>query len=60
LADEPTGNLDAVNAGKIIDILGMLKADGKTVIVSTHDERIVQLANRTFCVENETLANGHV
>jgi len=60
LADEPTGNLDAVNAQKIIDILQMLKAKGKTVIVSTHDERIMQFADRTFCLENGTLANRHV
>jgi len=60
LADEPTGNLDAVNAQKIIDILQMLKAKGKTVIVSTHDERIMQFADRTLCLENGTLANRHV
>jgi putative ABC transport system ATP-binding protein len=60
LADEPTGNLDAVNAQKIVEILGMLKNEGKTVIVSTHDERIVQLASRTFCLENGKLATGHV
>jgi putative ABC transport system ATP-binding protein len=55
LADEPTGNLDAVNAQKIVDILGMLKREGKTVVVSTHDERIVQLADRTYCLENGSL-----
>jgi putative ABC transport system ATP-binding protein len=60
LADEPTGNLDTVNAQKIIDILGMLKGEGKTVIVSTHDERIVQLADRTFNLENGRLAISHV
>jgi putative ABC transport system ATP-binding protein len=59
LADEPTGNLDAVNAKKIIDILASLKAERKTVIVSTHDERIVQLADQTFLVENGTLASNH-
>jgi putative ABC transport system ATP-binding protein len=60
LADEPTGNLDDVNANKIIDILAALRTKQKTIIVSTHDERIVQLADRTFCVENGALANGHV
>jgi ABC-type lipoprotein export system ATPase subunit len=60
LADEPTGNLDVVNAQKIVDILGMLKQEGKTVVVSTHDERIVQLADRTFCLENGQLASTHV
>jgi putative ABC transport system ATP-binding protein len=60
LADEPTGNLDDANAKKIIDILAALKAERKTVIVSTHDERIVKLADRTYCVENETLAKSNV
>jgi len=60
LADEPTGNLDAVNAQKIIDILDVLKKKSKTVIVSTHDERIMQLANRTFCLENGSLTTEHV
>ena len=60
LADEPTGNLDAVNAQKIIDILRMLKDEGKTVVVSTHDERIIQFADRTFCLENGRLASSNV
>lgn len=61
LADEPTGNLDAANARKIIETLTVLKRDKeKTVVVSTHDERIVQLADRVLCVENETLANANV
>jgi putative ABC transport system ATP-binding protein len=60
LADEPTGNLDPVNAQKIIDILRMLKEKGKTVIVSTHDERIMQFADRTLCLENGRLANSNV
>lgn len=59
LADEPTGNLDAVNAQKIVEILSMQHAKGKTVIVSTHDEKIIQLASRTFCLENGQLATGH-
>jgi putative ABC transport system ATP-binding protein len=57
LADEPTGNLDAVNAQKIINILRMLKDKGKTVIVSTHDEGIIQFADQTFCLENGGLAS---
>jgi ABC-type lipoprotein export system ATPase subunit len=57
LADEPTGNLDAVNAQKIIDILRLLKEKSKTVIVSTHDERIIQFADQTFCLENGRLAS---
>jgi putative ABC transport system ATP-binding protein len=60
LADEPTGNLDSINAGKVIEILTALKSGGKTVIVSTHDERIMRLGDRVLCLENGALANGHV
>ncbi len=55
-ADEPTGNLDDSNAKKIIAILAGLKSQRKTVMVSTHDERIVQLADRLIWIENGTLA----
>lgn len=56
LADEPTGNLDAKNVQKITQVLQMLKADGKTVIVATHDPELVQLADRTLCLEDGRLA----
>jgi putative ABC transport system ATP-binding protein len=57
LADEPTGNLDAKNGRKLTQILQMLKADGKTVVVSTHDSEIMRLADRTFCLEDGRLAS---
>jgi len=57
LADEPTGNLDTNNGQKITQILQMLKANGKTVIVSTHDAQIMQLADMTLCLEDGRLAS---
>ena len=57
LADEPTGNLDAKNAQKIIKVLQILKKRGKTIIVSTHDTQIVELADQVFCLEDGRLAN---
>jgi len=48
LADEPTGNLDTTSQHKIIDILKELKHRRKTVIVVTHDESILKLAERTL------------
>jgi putative ABC transport system ATP-binding protein len=56
LADEPTGNLDTVNGQKITEMLRQLKADGKTVIVATHDPELMQLADRTVCLEDGRLA----
>jgi len=46
LVDEPTGNLDVETGLEIVSILEKLKAKGKTIIVATHDERIMRLANR--------------
>lgn len=57
LADEPTGNLDKKNAQKITEMLRMLKAKGKTVIVATHDAELMQLADRTACLEDGRLAS---
>jgi putative ABC transport system ATP-binding protein len=57
LADEPTGNLDAKNGQKIVQILQMLKTNGQTVIVSTHDAQIIQLADQTLCLEDGRLAS---
>jgi putative ABC transport system ATP-binding protein len=50
LADEPTGNLDSKNAQKILQVLQFLKAQGKTIIVSTHDLQIQTLADQVFCL----------
>jgi putative ABC transport system ATP-binding protein len=57
LADEPTGNLDTKNGQKITHMLRHLKADGKTVIVATHDPELMQLANRTVRLEDGRLAD---
>jgi putative ABC transport system ATP-binding protein len=40
LADEPTGNLDSANGARVTEMLVSLAAQGKTVIVSTHDPNV--------------------
>ena len=57
LADEPTGNLDAKNGNKIIQVLQLLKNQGKTVIVSTHNEQIKALADQVLNLEDGKLAS---
>ena len=59
LADEPTGNLDAKNAQKIVQVLQFLKSEGKTVIVSTHDLQIRELADMVFCLEDGRLVGNN-
>ena len=41
LADEPTGNLDAEAAAQVLRIFESIHRSGTTVIIATHDERIV-------------------
>ncbi|MCX6705509.1 MAG: cell division ATP-binding protein FtsE [Candidatus Woesebacteria bacterium] len=41
LADEPTGNLDWEKADEIMELLEKVNAEGKTIIVATHNEEIV-------------------
>ena len=45
LADEPTGNLDRVNADEIMKLLQSLR---KTVVMVTHDEELTEYANKVF------------
>lgn len=46
LADEPTGSLDRQNRDEIIELLKILKAQGKTIVVVTHDEAVAQHCDR--------------
>lgn len=57
LADEPTGNLDRKNAEKIIQTFQLLKSQGKTIIVSTHDSDIRRLADETIFLDEGRLAS---
>jgi len=46
LADEPTGNLDSINANEIIDLLLRINKFGTTVILVTHNREIVNTLKR--------------
>ena len=46
LADEPTGNLDAENQRVVFKILSDLHAQGRTIVMVTHDEKAGHLADR--------------
>jgi len=52
LADEPTGNLDSHSSKEIMNILRQLHAEGRTVIVITHDNDIAANANRIVHIED--------
>lgn len=53
LADEPTGNLDSINADEIIEILQKINKFGTTVVLVTHNREIVnKLRKRVIVIEN--------
>ncbi len=52
LADEPTGNLDSKSGRAVMDILNALNAEGRTVILITHDDRIAQSAGRMLKIQD--------
>jgi putative ABC transport system ATP-binding protein len=52
IADEPTGNLDSVNAEKVRAIFAQCAADGRTVIVATHDPRGLEQFDRVITISD--------
>lgn len=52
LADEPTGNLDSRSGAEVMGILRRLNAEGKTVVLITHDPHIAQEAQRTVKIQD--------
>lgn len=52
LADEPTGNLDAENQHTVFRLLSDLHAQGRTIVMVTHDENAGRLADRRINLEH--------
>src|ERR1700732_2127360 len=56
LADEPTGNLDAVNEAVVMTLLADLHRRGHTLVLVTHDPSIAARAGREIRLEHGRLA----
>jgi putative ABC transport system ATP-binding protein len=55
LADEPTGNLDAANAERVLALLADLHRGGQTLVLVTHDESLAARAQRRVRLDHGRL-----
>jgi cell division transport system ATP-binding protein len=53
LADEPTGNLDDANKNQILNIFKEANVRGTTVVVATHDRRLIDHAHKRLVILNK-------
>jgi putative ABC transport system ATP-binding protein len=52
LADEPTGNLDSTNGANVLQLLRDIHAEGRTILMVTHDPGIAASADRIVMVSD--------
>ena len=60
IADEPTGNLDSKTADNIFQLFKNLVAEGKTIIIVTHDSGLAKRAERTALIADGEIVNEYV
>lgn len=63
LADEPTGNLDSTTGEEILAILDELHAEGRTLLVVTHDDAVAERSGRVIQLKDglidQDIRNGN-
>jgi lipoprotein-releasing system ATP-binding protein len=61
LADEPTGNLDGINAEAVFELMLELNRElGTSLIVVTHDIRLANRMGRIYAIEKGVLTERTV
>lgn len=60
LADEPTGNLDAQNEELVMRLLRDLHAQGRTIVMVTHDPVVACMADRRIELHHGKIAHSEV
>jgi putative ABC transport system ATP-binding protein len=58
LADEPTGNLDSATGDEVLGLLAGLHAEGRTILVVTHDAGVAARAQRILHMRDGRIMNG--
>ncbi len=59
LADEPTGNLDQENGRRVLELIGQLKEQGKTIIMVTHNPEIARMGDRVIEIIDGRISSDH-
>ena len=57
LCDEPTGNLDSKTGAQVMGILQELHANGRTVVMVTHDPKTAEYADRIVIIRDGEIVN---
>jgi ABC-type lipoprotein export system ATPase subunit len=60
IADEPTGNLDSKTAESVFALFNDLAANGKTIIIVTHDSGLAKRTQRTALITDGEIVNEYV
>ena len=60
LADEPTGNLDGQNEEIVMRLLRELHAQGRTIVMVTHDPVVARMADRRIELHHGKIAHSEV
>jgi len=56
-ADEPTGNLDSKSGEIVMNILGRLNKEGRTIILVTHDRFVAEHAHRIITIKDGSIVS---
>lgn len=60
LADEPTGNLDEANEEIILDFFKELHAEGRTIILVTHNPELAEFSDRVVRLQHGRVVNDAI
>ncbi len=58
LADEPTGNLDSATSMSVLELFADLNADGRTIVVVTHERDLRRYISRQVTLVDGRVADG--